>query len=65
MTINALQQTIADLDAQGIAVWLHVEKEHIRIVMQNKGYKLAKRHVDWSEVDTLPLAISELAEHLH
>ena len=65
MTITALQQTISDLDAIGIAVWLHIEKDHVRILMQNKDSKLAKRHIAWSEVDKLPLAISELAEHLH
>ena len=65
MTLSNLNSLIADMDRQGIVVWLHVEPARIRVVMQNTDYKLAKANLPWSEVEErLPGTIEQLAAAL-
>lgn len=65
MTFSALNSLIADMDRQGITVWLHAEPARVRVVMQNTNYKLAKANLPWSEVDErLPGTIAQLAAAL-
>ncbi|MFA9262903.1 MAG: hypothetical protein ACEQSB_06180 [Undibacterium sp.] len=65
MTLSSLRSLIADMGDRGITVWLHVEPARVRVVMQNKNYKLAKAELSWAEAeDGLPGTISHLADAL-